>query len=81
MTDWCERHWNIVLSRNLNGIAASMLMMQALLANKDFMTKCERDAANMNRVKTGIAPICCYLGDDKMEEIFENPMCSMVVPK
>ncbi len=71
-SQWCEKHWAIIRDdTSLNGIAASLLLMQAFLDAPGVAEEAGGKAANLNRVMARHAPVCCWLGEAKMREIYE----------
>jgi hypothetical protein len=74
---WCEKHWQPYQEGNLNGLAATMLMMQSLVEDERFQRTCGRNPETgelakvelLNEVLEQISPACCFLGDEKMESI------------
>ena len=76
---WCERHWQPYRERRGNGVQAAILLTQALVNDEAFMRRCgwnpdtgaRADTDRMNAEMEKLKPICDYLGDAKMDEIFE----------
>ena len=77
---WCDRHWAPlragVEAGTHNGLIATPVLMEELLHDAEFERRTgvvaggdRIDAAILNAVVSELAPICCYLGDEKMQEI------------
>lgn len=79
MTPWCERHWSVVRDDpSINGVLASILLIQYLLNDDSFTRLCgydpdagtKADIGRANEEMERIGPICCYLGDDRMQQLY-----------
>jgi len=78
--DWCEKHWKVILDEKLNGVAASLSVVNEVLADERFMRMCgwdpktgaRADVKLINEAKAKHSPLCCFLGDGKMKVIYDN---------
>lgn len=80
---WCEAHWARIRDNdNYNGIAASIGLMDRLVNDERFMRRCgwdpekgtTADTVRMNAVLAEIGEVCCFLGDEIMEEIYAEAL-------
>ena len=75
---WCHRHWEPCPKEDLNGIVATMKLLWRLLADKKFREACgakEDSPAKIEIINLKIpefSPICCYLGDTIIDEIWKE---------
>lgn len=70
-TQWCARHWGPCPELHANGIGASLEVMkiftdEMLVANG--ISPRNAAKANAKLEETGL--LCCWLGDDRMYEIW-----------
>lgn len=76
--DWCSRHLGPFRAEWPKGAALGMLkLFEALLADEGFIALAPKDADGISSTKSiepiisEIAPICCWLGDEKMAAVYE----------
>lgn len=81
IAQWCDRHWKPVReNRAINGLAASVELLNATLADERFQRECGYDpetgaVASMDRANAALAkfsPICCFLGEEVIETIYQK---------
>lgn len=68
---WCKKHWAVVMDGDYNGILASMHIMQAFIDSTYVSELTDRSPQAMQRAMEKVAPLCCWLGEEKMKEIYE----------
>jgi hypothetical protein len=64
---WCARHWAPCPFLNANGIGATIELMGIFI--NEIAVDCT-NAEELNKKIEEIGNICCYLGDDRMYEIW-----------
>ncbi len=64
---WCPRHWAPCPNLGANGIGAAAEVMQAFL---DGIAGAGSTPAELNRQMANVGRVCCYLGDERMYEIW-----------
>jgi hypothetical protein len=69
---WCMKHWAVIRDGDYNGIIASMLIMQAFIDSSYVAELTDHSAQAMQRAMEGKAPLCCWLGEEKMAEIYRK---------
>lgn len=78
---WCEKHWAVVRDdRSINGLLAAVLLMEYLLEDDAFMRRCGYDPQTgakaqperINAEMAKIGPICCYLGEERMQQLYRQ---------
>jgi len=73
---WCDKHWtpfrNGLLKREVDGVAASTVMREKVLGSQKFLKLCKNktDAATVEAAMEGIAPVCCWMGDATVDEVY-----------
>lgn len=77
---WCERHWEPYREGQGYGMAATLLVVQAVLTSPEFMRRCgwdsgtdqQLDTEQINAQLAQLGPLCCWLGDKVMASILER---------
>lgn len=75
---WCQKHWEIIYLKELNGIFATLRLLNALLGSEKFMRRCgwspelgmpaEAKKINIEIQRLGCPP-CCWLGDEVVNKV------------
>lgn len=76
--NWCDRHWQPYREGKAPGIVATMLLFQHFVDSEDVQRKCGwnpetgqmASTERLQQVSQELSPICCYLGDTVMDQIF-----------
>jgi hypothetical protein len=74
-SQWCERHWSPVrlgqsgLGPAVNGIALSMSVTQEILVEVSRRGGEPNDPVRCNAIIQELSPLCCFLGDEKMQAL------------
>lgn len=77
---WCHRHWQTVIDRDLNGIMLALRVFQTFVENDQILreagydpeTETKADGEKLNALIETHSPVCCFLGDEKMEELYKE---------
>jgi len=84
ISTWCEKHWAVVKKEvdegTMNGFIAVTRLMGVLFADERFMRKCgwnpeygrNADSSRINEVIVEIGPGCCFVGDEKLAQVYEG---------
>lgn len=68
---WCERHWAVIRDdESINGIHASILLMQAFINKPGVAEEAGGKAEKLNEIMGRHSPVCCWLGEDAMQAIY-----------
>lgn len=65
---WCRRHWAPCPAFGANGIGAAMEMMQVFVS--EIKPPGASSPSALNRELAKASPVCCYLGDERMYELW-----------
>lgn len=72
---WCDRHWAPVrlgmagLGPQVNGLLLTTMVMQEILGEVQRRGGEPHDPARCNAIIAELLPICCFLGDVRMQEL------------
>lgn len=76
---WCEKHWDPVRrDRTINGVYLTLLVTESFLADErvgEFCTPKGENVAKielLNQAVIRFSPLCCFLGDEKMSELYDQ---------
>lgn len=76
---WCELHWLPIRDdARYNGIAAAIALIEQVMNDHRFMRMCggdpetgkPADLAMANAKLAEIAPLCCWIGEERMAEVY-----------
>ncbi len=86
---WCDRHWQPYRNGQGNGIAATMAVIDRVMKHPQIMRECgydpaagrEADASMLNAAIASHAPLCCFLGDEAMQEVLGEAVAAQREPR
>ena len=79
-SQWCSRHWQVVLTESLNAILASVRLIQEALEDEEILRACGWDPTRNSPARVELineeilkrSPLCCYLGESRMSQIYSE---------
>ena len=69
---WCERHWSPCPGEGLNGILVTVRLAEEFVDDPRIVEFTQGRAADLNRAVDHFAPLCCFLGDERMEALWNE---------